>query len=257
LVIQRGLFLYEYCAVENTINRFTVTINARFVLFYIVLFLLFTQLHELSHIVYGRVVCGCYGTQLDFNTWTLYGSCFEYNPFGFLPSLAGPAFSFAGIWTGVYLLRTNRKPAMWWGFLLVLVNKPFARFFTVLIKGGDELNAARKLWSGELPDTYIWIITLLVIFFLTVPPLYYCYIKLQNKKRLLIVISFCILPMIFQYMYEFRLLNWLLQKGIGAANPFMGIANLIHIHTLLMLLISLGLYRSMQRSQPAWKQANG
>ena len=234
----------------NTPGRFTITVNTLFVLFYIVLFLLFTQLHELSHIITGRLICGCYGTQADFNIWTLCGTCFDNNPYGFWPVLAGPVFSFAGIWTGVYLLRAKSPSTMFWGFLFILINKPFARLFTVAMKGGDELNVARKLSSGKLPDSSIWIITLILIFLLTVPPLYGCYKKLQHKRKLLLVISLCILPMIFQYVYQFKFLNRLLAKGIGAGTAYMGIANLIHIHTLLMLLIALFLFKSMKKQQP-------
>jgi len=236
-------------AANNTTNKFSVTVNMRFVLFYMALFLLFTQLHELSHIITGRLVCGCYGAQADFNIWTLCGTCFENNPYGFLPVLAGPVFSFAGVWIGVYLLRAKDQSNIFLGFLLVLINKPFARLFTVLMKGGDELNAARKLLSDKLPDSYIWIISLSVILLLSIPPLYSCYKKLKNKRKLLLVAGLCVGPMIFQYCYEFKLLNKLLEKGWGAGSPYMGIANLIHLHTLLILFVCLFLFKSIKKQQ--------
>lgn len=231
-------------------RQLILPITGRFISFCIVLFLLFSQFHELSHIIAGRLVCGCFGEQLDFNVWSLCGNCFDENPAGFIPSLAGPAFSFICIWAGVYLLGSKRNSLLMIGFLLVMINKPFARLFTVIMGGGDELKVATKLLSSQ-SSQYSWILTLLIILLLTIPPLIICYRKLHHPKRLLIIISFCILPMVIQYFYQFRLLNSLLKKGIGSANPLMGIANLIHWHTLLLLLIALwmGVYGKFREPQ--------
>jgi hypothetical protein len=223
-------------------------LNARFILFYIILFLLFSQLHEMSHILTGRFICGCFGEQLDFNIWSLCGNCFEENAYGIIPSLAGPAFSFICIWFGVYLLMQKRKDLLMIGFLLVLINKPFARLFTVAMRGGDELTAARKLFTPQVAPDHIWLITLGIVSLLTIPPLWICCKKLQNRGRVWIILLLCLLPMIFQYIYQFKFLNGLLKKGIGSDHPFMGIANLIHLHTIFLLLAALFLGRSWMRT---------
>ena len=56
----------------------------------------------------------------------------------------GPALSYILMWLGIALVSCSRHA--WWGFALVIANKPVLRLATALAGGGDE-GVLWDLWS--------------------------------------------------------------------------------------------------------------
>lgn len=209
---------------------------------------LFTQLHELSHIITGRLICGCWGQQVDFNLWDLCGDCGSTNPNVWGASIAGPLFSYLMMWTGLFLMRWGNPSKIFLGFNLTLSNIPFARMVTVAMGGGDELVAFRYYFLSDLPVWEVRLITTVIVFVLALPPLYMCYRSVKNSKKFLMIAGFCILPLIIQMLYQFKLLGLVLQSGFMATTRFMGIADLIHVHTAVVVVVLALVYRRVTGS---------
>jgi hypothetical protein len=201
--------------------------------------LLFGQFHEMVHMIIGRLICGCWGTQLDFNIWQFCNSC---NANTYIASLAGPFFSFLMMWIGVFLLKNQSYAYKLFGFFLIFGNKAFARIFTALMGSGDEITALKIIFNDLQPVT-IKIIGAVIVLLFALPPLIFAYKSLKQRYAWLIVIGFSVLPLVFQQFYQFKMLNSFLKSGFLAQIHFMGIADLIHLHTLLMIPIFLCTWR--------------
>src|ERR1700712_1157986 len=108
---------------------------------YIISFLLLTivmlELHEMVHISVGRIICGCWGTR-DFNVWHLCDECSTNHSFSWLAILAGPVFSFAIMWLGMFWLSSNNQQKKAIGFSFIFSNIPFGRISEAIKGSGDE-----------------------------------------------------------------------------------------------------------------------
>ncbi|HEY9196781.1 MAG TPA: hypothetical protein VIM77_10965 [Mucilaginibacter sp.] len=166
----------------------------------------FGQLHEIAHLLTVYLVCGCPGKQADFNLWTACPSC-ENNPLSFLPTLAGPFFSYVMMWAGFFLLRSNRKDYWPPGFVLVMGNLAFARVFTAAMGGGDETTVLRHFLSPRVDLLLIKITGFAMVLLLAGPPMYMVYKRLLNKKRACFFAMVALSPMIVMFIYEFKFLG--------------------------------------------------
>lgn len=110
--------------------------NARWFAAFSFLLLAVHEAHELAHAVTARALCGAWPVR-DFNSWT--APCDSW-----VPTAAGPLFSYALMFAGAVLLR-NRAA----GAALILAANPFARIFTAMMGGGDEMVVAQRLFSSE------------------------------------------------------------------------------------------------------------
>lgn len=209
---------------------------------------IFCQLHEMTHISVGRLVCGCWGSQVDFNLWQLCGSCFETNPQAYFATLAGPVFSFACMWAGVLMLKHKKYTIQLFGFFMIFGNVAFARILTAAMGGGDEITVLKILLAGKLDIQTIKYIGLAIVLIFALPPLVFAWKKLKQPHAFWIVLGFSVVPLLVQLAYEFKLLNSLLKQGILAESHLMGIADLIHIHTLLMVPIFIFCWRKVIHS---------
>ena len=100
------------------------------------------EAHELVHTATGRTLCGAWGAR-DFNVWSLAPGCDTW-----VPTLAGPLFSWLVMWTGVLLLRSTAEARRWVGLALVFAPNPLGRLLPALLGGGDEGVVARA-WLGH------------------------------------------------------------------------------------------------------------
>lgn len=95
------------------------------------------EAHELAHAVAGRLICEEWPVR-DFNAWRLTGPCASW-----WPTAAGPLFSYALMAIGVIVAR--RGECRWAGIALLFAANPFARIFTVVMGGGDEMVVAQRI----------------------------------------------------------------------------------------------------------------
>lgn len=212
-----------------------IRITAVYIIAFLAFSMVFSQLHEMAHISIGRWVCGQWGTQIDFNIWILVPDCFESNPSAVFASLAGPIFTYIMIGFGCLMLRSPQHQL--WGFTMIMGNKPFARLFTVAVGGGDENTALRLLFADNWYPWAIKVLAFVIVFALTFPVLWWVYKMLTNKYKFWIVLGFSFLPLVFLMLYQFKLLKFILDSGFFAEIHFMGIPDLIHWHTLLMIIV--------------------
>ncbi|HEY5800384.1 MAG TPA: hypothetical protein VIT92_09185 [Burkholderiaceae bacterium] len=178
-----------------------------------------SELHEQAHITTGYLLAGCYGPR-NFNVWQL---CAENPPLpAFLPSLAGPLFSYLVFWLGAWLMTRphtagSRRRII--GFSLTLAALPFARIFTSAMGGGDEKTVLMLM--GLDPLLARWSAFAVVLVMCGVPIIVAAR-TLNNRRRALIVAGFCILPLPVIMLWKFKFLNSLLGTGHGAQNAAFG-----------------------------------
>ncbi|WP_072038998.1 hypothetical protein [Flavihumibacter solisilvae] len=206
-----------------------------FVMGFFALNMIMAELHEQVHIQAGYFICGCYGER-NFNVWNTCGQCAQ-SQWSFLATLAGPLFSCSLMWLGAWwIVKSSQPQKMLSGFLLIFTNLPFARIFTALIGGGDEKVVIQSV-SGIADPVIRRLITIVLVTAICLPPMVIAYKKLNNPRRLLWIVGFAILPLIYGMLYHHMFLNWLLEKGIGSGVYVLGTPNLILVHFILMLLL--------------------
>jgi hypothetical protein len=140
------------------------------------------------------------------------------------------------MWLGFIFLKTAEKRNWVYGFVLVLGNLPFARIFTAAIGGGDETTFLKVMFT-EANLIVLKVIGFAIVFLFAFPPLYIVYYRLRGKRRLLQMAALCILPLFVMMLYEFKLLGRVLQTGFLAKAHFLGVADFIYLHTLVMLMV--------------------
>src|SRR5690606_9339921 len=132
--------------------------------------------HELAHTSVGRLLCGCWGAR-DFNVWGLCRQCVTGPPLTLLATFAGPAYSFAMIWLGYYMLTRASARSKSIGLALVVSSMPFSRVLTPLVGGGDEIFGLTRLGVDR---SVAWPLALVVVFALAVPPVVKIYRLIEN-----------------------------------------------------------------------------
>ena len=135
-----------------------IPLRGPWILAFVLLSLVCLGAHELVHHLTARAVCGEWGT-MTFWTFQLADGC---EPVGrnLLATLAGPLTTYALMYAGVALIARGRALA---GTTLVLANLPFARFVTVLMRGGDEMVLGRAWIGGDAAWPVLLALTVLLL----------------------------------------------------------------------------------------------
>lgn len=194
---------------------------------YIIAFLFLTILcgtsHEFVHHFTGAAICGEFGYK-TFNSFELAPGC-EANPYSFWATVAGPAFTFALMWLGLYRLRKPDAKSKQLGFALIFANFPINRIFFALIGWNDEQWVARLLFGKT---AWAFWATNLVIWLCTIPPLIVAYRAIDNRRRFLWFTGFFVLPFVFVVLFAGIFLeNYLLLEHKILADTIFGIPYLI------------------------------
>lgn len=213
-------------------------LNPRNVFAFCLFAVLMGEAHEIAHFIVGRIACGCWPTSRDFNAWQLC-DC----DWGNYATAAGPIFSMALAWIGMFLLKNQSAVKQSFGFALIWANVPQARIMTVLMGGGDERVVLRSLTKGTaLEPYYLWIATFIVLV-IALPPIVASFRMVKNKRGWLYNIGFITLPLVILGTYGFVFLNRLLENGFLKDVWIMGTPLLITLHTLLVLIALLLFFR--------------
>lgn len=203
-----------------------------------------SELHEQAHITTGRIIHGCYGPR-DFNVWQTCASGIDAAPYA--APLAGPLFSYAVMWAGVWLLLRAGTTA--WrsiGFTLIFAPLPFARIFTALIGGGDEKVFLTAIAGDVLAPTTIRLLALAMVLLFCAPPIIIAFLAIDNRWRAAYIAGFCILPMVAVMAYKFTLLNGLLDDGVLATPAIIGTPPLVLIVFAVMAALTVALWGRMK-----------
>lgn len=106
---------------------------------YSFLLLAIHEAHELAHAITAKLICGVWPVR-DFNAWHIPGECGSY-----LPTTAGPLFSYLLMAIGAALIGWLKPAAPLPGVALIFAANPFARIFTAVMGGGDEMVVAQRI----------------------------------------------------------------------------------------------------------------
>lgn len=141
--------------------------------------------HEFTHHLAAAFVCGEVG-RMSLSLFALGNVCEPGWPW---TTAAGPILSYALMWAGMALVLQGRH--VWWGFALVIANKPFLRLFTALMGGGDE----GVLFDLLSPSQGRWLASACVLA-LSLPPLWACYRALSPRHRPWVFTGAMLLPLL-------------------------------------------------------------
>ncbi|MEO8770525.1 MAG: hypothetical protein ABI402_10585 [Ferruginibacter sp.] len=207
-----------------------IKLTASSIFAFLLLTIVMLELHELVHITVGRMICGCWGMR-DFNAWHLCEGCGEIHSWAWLATLAGPLFSFALMWLGMWLLYAVDSCKKSVGFCLVFANIPFGRITQVMKGAGDEMVVSRQLLKHAFTNVQITWICSGIVALIVLPPVVKAFSVLINRRRWLYLVGFLCLPLLFILLYILIGMNSLLNYGFLSTPWIMGTPILISIHT--------------------------
>lgn len=201
--------------------------SLRWLLAFVFAILVAHELHELAHTGVGRLACGAWGAR-DFNVWSLAEGCESR-----LATLAGPLFSWALMWAGVWLVRSGTEEGRWTGLALIFAPNPLGRLLPALVGGGDEGVLARALVGGPGMAARGVVIVAAALFVLH--PLLYAWHALPERRRLGWFLTLFASGILVTGPLLFALGNGLLARGVLASPGLLGAPILVEIVTLLSL----------------------
>lgn len=187
---------------------------------YSFLLLAIHEAHELAHAITGRALCGEWPVR-DFNAWRFVGECASY-----LPTAAGPAFSYALMLVGA--LIAHRTQYRWAGIALLFAANPFARIFTAAIGGGDEMVVAQYLTDSPTRTLPLRLAVLAFVLAICGSAIIAGWRAMIVERKALAFALILLWPMILTGVALFLIGNGLLKSGV-LATPTIGGAPLLVI----------------------------
>jgi hypothetical protein len=224
-------------------------LNFKTLLVFMFFFFLMHELHELVHIITGRIICGAWGTR-DFNVWDLCKDCMVLKPWAIIATFAGPIFTFMMLWLGRYWLKYGRSVRYRsLGLVFILGNMQFGRMYMAAMGSGDEVWALRHVFlnADHSNALLIRIIGFVIVSLICLPPLIAAYRAIANKRKALVFTGFLIVPLVLDNVVILILLNSVLQKGVLNQVWVMGTPLLITIWFVLCVMVVGGNFRCLTR----------
>ena len=172
--------------------------------------MLYSSLHELVHHFAGYLICGDWG----YKSFNYFSTACEDDPKTYYATYAGPVFSFLIMYVGMYYLGAKSDYRKHLGFALIFAQLPLQRMLMPIFRGNDEYYASYHLFGDS---NAVWIITILVVWVICLPPLIRAYRAIGNRQRLLwFLLYLVLLPHIlwgpFFALFEYMMVD----KGILA-----------------------------------------
>ncbi|TCZ72274.1 hypothetical protein [Flaviaesturariibacter aridisoli] len=203
-----------------------------------------SELHEQVHIQTGYLLYSGYGPR-DFNLWQTARS----DGYRWIATLAGPLFSFACMWTGLWISRRRPGP----GIALLFAALPFARLLTALMGGGDEKVVLLALSGNETLGPALRVILATVVLLCAGLPVLLATCRFRLRAPMVVLLL--VLPLLIEYPLTHTLYNRLLHQGFGARVFFGGTPWLIQLHFVGMASLLWLLRRQLFLSHPQTDQA--
>ncbi|HEX8169428.1 MAG TPA: hypothetical protein VF824_02680 [Thermoanaerobaculia bacterium] len=184
-----------------------------------------------------------------FNSFDLCPSCAGNDGAFFVATWAGPLLTYGLMWYGAYRVRRGTEAQRQLGFALIFANFPVNRMLFVLMGWNDEQYVTRTLF-GTTPLG--WIITVLLVYAFTVPPLVVAYRAIANRRRALWFAAFFTLPFVYVILFAgFVLEEWLLLRQKVLAQRVIGVPLLIVAVEIISLAIYLTFRNAIEQPRPA------
>ena len=205
---------------------------------FIVLTLIMSEAHELSHYVVASISCGCHGTRADAMQWFLCKGCNSETAF-ILATFAGPFVTYIFMWTGFILMgRNSTLKNKCLGFVLITGTLPFPKLIALLNHGGDEIAAMRIIHQKhERFNGEAIIIGAIIILVLTLPPLWRAFRSIQNQYRRWIFLAILLLSsQVTGIIFEVIMNDWLAGHGVLMKPVFWGIPLLIILWDIFLII---------------------
>jgi len=221
----------------NELNRkFAPGITIPFVVAFVSLRHIFHELHEFAHMAAGRLLCGMWGSRDFNNVAAIAPQCVKTGTIDLMVGIAGPLFNYCAIWAGALLIRAaSTSTGRAWGLTLIFASLPFARLFTAVIGGGDELGIARTYFADPLMARMATISAVVAIL---AYPLYAAFRLLAGMKHgVLYFLGLLTLPMLLEGAVVLHFCNYLLKLGLGSEIWLMGSPVLVSILLALALIV--------------------
>lgn len=194
---------------------------------------LMQETHELAHTGVGRIICGCWGRR-NFNLWNLCSGCSDENALSILSTYAGPVYSFSVIWAGYFLLAKPTAKLKSIGLALIVSSMPFSRILTPIFGGGDEVYALNTHWNNH---TLAWIVAVVIVFSLVIPPCVKVWNTIENKRKTLWFLGLIFVPFLMTGLVVFAILQSLL-LGNGVLDEYWILGSPMLVTLWLMVCIS-------------------
>jgi len=214
-------------------------LNFKTLLVFLFFFFLMHELHELVHIITGRIICGAWGTR-DFNVWDLCKDCLLLRPWAIMATFAGPIFTFLMLWLGWYWLKYGRSVQYRsLGLVFILGNMQFGRMYMAAMRhlflNADHSNAL-----------LIRIVGFVIVSLICLPPLIVAYQAIANKRKVFVFTGFLIIPLVLDTVVILLLLNGILEKGVLTQVWIMGTPLLITLWFVLCVVVVGGSFRYLK-----------
>jgi hypothetical protein len=221
----------------SSTSNLKIQLTFKNLVLFIIFFFLMHELHELAHIITGRINCGCWGTR-DFNVWSTCADC--QSRYAIAATFAGPLFTFILLWLGRYLVKHAQSiHSQSFGLLLILGNMQFGRMYMAAMGSGDEVWGLRTLFLNADHSNFLMIkvIAFLIVSCICLPPLITAYKAIANQKKVLVFVGFLIIPLVLDTVVILIVLNGILNKGFLNQVWIMGTPLLITLWFLFCTLI--------------------
>lgn len=215
-------------------TKFQIDLNLKFVLSFLALVIFLSEMHEQAHIITGYIFSGDWPIYRDFNNWKFEGGA----GLGLSALIAGPLFTYLGIWIGLYLLvRSSIKAQQYIGLIFIFANLPMERALSITFSGLDEALLFKTLLSDSLGIKGAKYLAIGTVYLLTLPPVILAYRFLAGNKKILHFLFLALLPPIFNPIYLFLGMDNLLKSYFSLEVFALGTPLFILLHTIIMLLI--------------------
>lgn len=199
-------------------------------------------LHEFVHHATAYAICGQWGA-MSFNSFRV--AC-EMTPVMYLSTYAGPAFTFALMWAGMFLLQSGGVFARQLGFALTFAQTPWQRMLMPFFQKNDEYYASAQLFGGGHGAA---LVVAVAIWAICLPPLIAAFQAIANRRRIAwFAFFFLIFPFVI-YALAYWLLESLLQQGV-LADTVIGVPMLAIINFALTLAVLALTIRHISPSPP-------
>jgi hypothetical protein len=191
------------------------------------------EAHELAHVLTGKAVCGMWAAR-DFNSWWFTGECNSV-----LPTTAGPIFSYVVMFVGAALAFRAKPVYRWAGVALLFSANPFARIFTSVMGGGDEMVVGRRIADVANRTTTLHILVAVIVATICGAAILMGWRAMEGlKHRALWFVGVLFWPMILTGTLLFVIGNRLLRAGFLAQPTIAGAPLLVALVTVVVFVLT-------------------
>ncbi|HYI11634.1 MAG TPA: hypothetical protein VEK57_21430 [Thermoanaerobaculia bacterium] len=205
-------------------DEYRVAMSGRWFLAFSFLLLAVHEAHELAHAIAGRLLCGEWPVR-DFNSWHFTSDCASW-----LPTASGPAFSYALMLAGGLIAARAGTPSRWAGVALIFAANPFARLFTAVMGGGDEMVVGQRMAGLSTRTPALRIIVAAVVALLCIAAIAAGWHGIAGLKRRGLWFTVVLLwPMVLTGVGLFVLGNGLLRANVLVSPAIAGAPLLVYL----------------------------